>query len=533
MELSPKQQIVELIKKSQDILLLGHAGPSGDSIGSLLALWRVLKDIGKNPSVVVSDKIPSALAFLPEISEIKTEPEGAKDIVLKVKIKDAGIEKISTRSDEETLDIIITPQNGKFETDDVIVEAGKPQYDCIIVLDTPDVEKIDKVYDKHTELFFETPVVNIDHHAGNEYFGTVNLVDLTAASTAEILVAIFEALGRPKPDEDTATLLLAGITADTSSFKNNNTTPKTMTVAAQLLAAGARQQDIIQNFYKMKSLKALKLWGKILSNVEKDTDFRIVWSKISYQDFSGADSTLDEAKEVMDKMLINTPNVDVVTLLIEADKNTTNVFLKGVKGTDVLEVAEIFHGRGTARDVSFEIKNMSLAQAEEKILGEIRKIRSKKLGRSIKETEKPDNRKTKEQDAERVGIENESIGGRGKELENISEMQGPMPRTSKDKPMVEEKAAKEYQEDQSDAISKAIESLEAAGEKISGEEENPENTGSSVPAQKKQIQKDPGSLTHVSEVLKKFNLNDKKKLEEFKAKNESTRENLKRGNGES
>ncbi len=529
MELSPKQQIVELIKKSQDILLLGHAGPSGDSIGSLLALHRVLKDIGKNPSVVVSDKIPSALAFLPDISEIKQEPEGAKDIVLKVKIKDTGIEKISTRSDEETLDIIITPQDGKFEASDVVVEAGKPKYDCIMVLDTPDVDKIDHVYDRHTELFFETPVVNIDHHAGNEYFGTVNLVDLTATSTAEILVAIFEALGKPKPDEDTATLLLAGITADTASFKNNNTTPKTMTVAAQLLAAGAHQQEIIQNFYKMKSLKALKLWGKILSNVEKDTDFRIVWSKLSYRDFSGADSTLDEAKEVMDKMLANTPNADVVALLTEIDENITTVFLKGVKGTDVLEIAEVFHGRGTARDASFEIKNMSLSSAEEKVLGEIRKVRSKKLGRPIRETEELHNRITKEQDTEKIAGENDGTGE--KESESVAKIQISGPETPEDKPEVKERAADEHQAEQGDAISKAIESLEAAGEKISDGEDK-KNTDDPAPTQKKQIQKDPGSLTHVSEVLKKFNPNDKKKLEEFKAKNERARENLKKENGE-
>lgn len=312
MELSPKQQIVELIKKSQDFLLISHSRPSGDSVGSLLALQRVLKDIGKNSSVVISDSIPNSLEFLPDISNIKKTVDGSNDLVLKVNIENIDIEKISTNTDEKTLNIVLTPQNGKLDAESVQIESGKPVYDAIIVLDTPDVDKIDNIYDEYIELFFETPVVNIDHHAGNEYFGTINLVDITATSTAGILVAIFEALGKGKPDEDTATLLLAGIIADTASFKNTNTTPKTMTVAAQLLAAGAHQQEIIQNFYKMKNLGALKLWGTILSNVQKDKEYRIVWSRVSCDDLSGAGATMEEAKEVMNEMLVNTPNVDVV-----------------------------------------------------------------------------------------------------------------------------------------------------------------------------------------------------------------------------
>lgn len=530
MELSPKQQIVELIKKSENILLISHSKPSGDSVGSLLALKRVLADIGKKSSVVVSDHVPSSLAFLPDISDIKKNVDGSNDLVLKVNIENVGIEKISTNTDGKTLDIILTPESGKLEPGSIIVESGKPAYDAIIVLDTPDVDKIDKIYDEHTELFFETPVVNIDHHAGNEYFGTINLVDLTATSTAEILVALFEALGKPKPDEDTATLLLAGITADTASFKNTNTTPKTLTVAAQLLAAGARQQEIIQNFYKQKSLKTLKLWGKILSNIQKDVEHRVVWSKVAYSDFSASSSTLEQAKEVMDEMLVNTPNADVVALLVETDKDMAKVLLKGIKGTDVLEIAEMFGGFGRAQEAAFEIKNTQFDSAEERVISEIKKIRAKKLGRPVTGTEKQKNERTEEQkgkEATRPVIPAEL--GVSTPAEKTVEKVEP-----KETFVESDKTGNEPE----DVISKAIESLEAAGETIESDTKKELLTSEGVEVltspepdelrnEKKKIKKDPDSLTHVSEILKKFNPTDKQKLTEFEKKNEEVREKLK------
>ncbi len=513
MELLPKQQIVELIKKSESILLISHTKPGGDSVGSLLALQRLLQGLGKKASVVISETIPSSLSFLPNISDIQKAVDGSNDLVLKVNIENTNIEKISTNTDGKTLDIILTPQNGKIEAESVKVESGKPKYDAIIVLDTPDVDKIDKIYDEHTELFFETPVVNIDHHAGNEYFGTINWVDLTATSTAEILVAMFEALGTSKPDEDTATLLLAGITADTASFKNINTTPKTLTVAAQLLAAGARQQEIIQNFYKMKNLKTLKLWGKILSNVQKDTEHRVIWSKVGHDDFGGANATIEEAKEVMDEMLANTPNADVVCLMVETEKNTITVLLKGIKGTDVLEIAEIFGGSGHAMATVFELKNTQLAGAEEKVLAEIKKVRAKKLGRPVRQEEaKSEERPKKVEEVLQEGKEEVKQETPEKKAISMESFNGKA---------VEVEAKKE--EDSGDVISKAIESLEAAGENIEAEREEPKE---------KVIQKDPKSLTHVSEILKKFDPTEKQKLEEFKKKNEEARENLKKDNGE-
>jgi phosphoesterase RecJ-like protein len=250
MELTPKQQIIELLKAAQKILILSHINPDGDALGSMLALLLVLKKIGKDVTAVTAENMPENLQYLPAKDQLAPNFSGTKDFIIAINTSKVQVEKLSYKNlpDENKLNVVITPLSGSFKPEDVTFSFGAYKYDLIIVLDSPDLERLGPIYDANTELFYETPVVNIDHHAGNDYFGKVNWVDLTATSTAEILVALIESLAREKPliDTDIATALLTGIIVDTGSFQNANTTPKSFTVAAQLVAAGAHQQEIIK-----------------------------------------------------------------------------------------------------------------------------------------------------------------------------------------------------------------------------------------------------------------------------------------------
>lgn len=361
MELSPKQQTVELIKKSDRILILGHKNPEGDMVGSLLALGQALKSLEKTPEVIISDDIPGNLQFLPTLDTITKNYQAIEGKIIRVDTKKIPVAGMKVQKSDDHLDIILdADKNLKFEFLNIL--NGLPKPDLIIVLDTADVEKIDKAYDENTELFFETPVVNIDHHAGNEYFGSVNLVDLTATSTAEILVSLFEALGVKISDPDIATCLLAGITVDTQSFRAQNTTPKSLTVAAQLLANGARQQEIVSNLYKMRPMALMKLWGKMLSGIKEDKNHRFAWSKIKLSDTKGVSK--DDVFEAADELLANTPDADVLLILCETEKDKVAGKLKGAKDSNVLEIAELFGGEGTAREAEFEISGKSLSDTE-------------------------------------------------------------------------------------------------------------------------------------------------------------------------
>jgi phosphoesterase RecJ-like protein len=370
MELSPKQQTVEQIKKAKKILILGHQKPEGDFLGAALALETALKNLEKTVEVVISDSLPEIYSFLPNTKNLKNEIEMVEGKILRIDTEKYPVSGMKYQKNDKHLDIILeSDKNLKFQFVEII--NGIPKPDLIIVLDTADVEKIDSAYDKNTELFFEVPVINIDHHAGNEYFGSVNLVDLTATSTCEILVSLFEALGVKIADPDTATCLLTGIIADTQSFRSPSTTPKSLTVAAQLLAAGGRQQEIITHLYKKRPMALLKLWGEMLAGISLDKTHRFAWTKVQMSELEGTGITATDVFDAADELLSNTPDADTILILCEVAKGKVKGKIKGAKETNILPLAQLFDGDGVATNANFEVNGTDLANIEMNILKRI------------------------------------------------------------------------------------------------------------------------------------------------------------------
>lgn len=507
MELSSKQQAIDLIKKSQKILLVGNNNPTGDTVGSLVAFGEVLERLGKEVSIVSESEIPENLGFLPYLGKIKTELEGSKDFIIKIDAKENPVEKLYYDVEEGFLNIVVTPEKGTYAPENVSFGKGSYKYDLIIVLDTPDVDKIDKIYDENTDLFFETPVVNIDHHVGNEHFGTVNFIDITATSTAEILVSLVEALGS-KLDEDISTLLLTGIISDTGSFKKKNTTPKSLTVSAQLLAAGAKQQEIINNLYKAKTINTLKLWGKVLSRLDYDAEHRFIYSYIDHDDFKELGTKDDDIEEVMEDLMNNAPGADVVLLLTEVSPNKINGRLHGQRGTDVLTVAEIFGGKGEFHTAEFSIDNMTMEKAVSEAVGKIRQMRGKKLG-----LEKPDENKRVIVPLQKIEKGEEADqSGTAKEAEKsvVSEIEKALEEENSDNPKdiskeSEKEAVEKEEEGSVDIIAEAIQSLEM--EKQAREEEEKKK----IVPEKKENENSKG-LSSIKDVLKNKFSKEKKTL---------------------
>lgn len=383
MELTPKQQTIELLKGAQKILILSHINPDGDALGSMLALSLVLKKLGKEVTAVTSDVLPESLQFLPTKEHLSSTFSGTKDFIISVNTSKVKVEKLGYKNiiEENKLNVIITPTSGLFKPEDVTFSFGAYKYDLIVVLDSPDFDRLGSIYDKNTELFYETPVVNIDHHPGNDHFGKVNWVDLTATSTAEILVALIESLGRDKPllDADVATALLTGIIVDTGSFQNSNTTPKSFTVAAQLVAAGARQQEIIKWIFKTKTLSTLKLWGRVLENVKDENQYRFIWSAVNRQDFTTANADDSATSGVLDELLKTAPGIDFALLLSEKNDGLHGSFRAAKAGVDVSAIARLFGGGGHEAAAAFGLQGESLNSRGNEVIAKIRDWQSKKI----------------------------------------------------------------------------------------------------------------------------------------------------------
>jgi phosphoesterase RecJ-like protein len=388
MEISPKQQIVELVKSSNRILLVSHVNPDGDALGSILALYIALTKLGKKVTAVVSDIIPETYKFLPQVDMVGSNFSGIRDFIISVDLTNADVEKLGYKKDktENRLNIVLTPRSGSLSPEDVNFSYGKNKFDLIFVLDCPDFDRIGKVYDENTDLFYETPIINIDHHPVNDHFGKINWVEITATSTCEILVSLIESLSREQQllDADVATCLLTGITTDTASFQNTNTTPKSLTIAAQMVAAGARQQEIIQKIYKTKQLTTLKLWGVILSRVIQETE-GFVWSYVGEDDFSAVGASPDEVRGVIDELLKTVPGVDFALLLVEKGSLVHGSLRATKKTVNVSEVAKLFDGGGHEQASAFQIKDVTLAGVQDEIIKKI-KLHQEKINSNI-----PDN----------------------------------------------------------------------------------------------------------------------------------------------
>lgn len=373
-ELSPKQQVVETIRNHKRFLLLTHKNIDGDALGSLVALNLVLTRMGKEVVAYSADDIPAVFRFLPEIGSITNDFNGKRTFVISLDTKTTKADKIMYKVEDNKLDIIITPQDGAFDQKMVSFPKGGFNFDAIIVLDSTDLERLGSVYEEYPEIFYEVPVINIDHHPGNDHFGKINLVDMTATSTAEILVSVIEALtGDPKAfDDKVATSLLTGIITDTNSFQNTNTTPKCLTVSAQLVAAGGNQQEIIKNIYKTKPLSTLRLWGRALSNLRDESDYRFVWSLIYKKDYLEVGATEDESSGLIDELLKTAAGMDFALLLSEKNGDVHGSLRSTSRTKDVSAIAKLFGGGGHSMAAAFQLSGTTLLESSNMIIEKVR-----------------------------------------------------------------------------------------------------------------------------------------------------------------
>jgi bifunctional oligoribonuclease and PAP phosphatase NrnA len=378
MEPTPKQQAVSLITRSQRVLVV-PGRPDPDSISSALALSMALRKLNKEVGIVTLDPVSQQFQFLPEIDSIKSDITGTQDFVITVANVSAEPEKLSYAFENGMLNIVITPKEGRYLSENVTISEGTLKYDLIITTDAAELTQLGAIYDQYSSLFKEIPIINIDHHSSNSYYGTINLVDLTATSAGEVLVGLFEALGI-EIDPDIATCLLTGIISDTGSFQHSNTTPKSLTVAAQMVGFGARQQDIIKHLFKTKAFSTLKLWGHILTNLQFDPINRLVWATATYADLSTNEATAEAFSGLIDELMTSVPGAEIVMLITEREPRVVSGSIRTSRGVNASEIAQRMHGGGHPGAAGFKLMDMTLTEALPIILENVRSYQSTRLG---------------------------------------------------------------------------------------------------------------------------------------------------------
>ena len=379
-------QIFNLIEKSQNILLLTHAKADCDGLGSMISMYLALKQLGKNVTAATNDPTPDVLNFLPSIGIVQNSLFSS-DFVIQLNIQKTPLKTIKYKlaEDHSKVNIIITPKTGNFKPEDISFGKDEWNFDLIITFDTGNLEHLGPIYEQNAELFFKTPLINIDHHASNNDYGQVNMVDLVAASTTEVLMDLLEAMEKKYEktfiSEDVATLLLAGLITDTGSFQHANTSPRAMEVAATLLEKGARQQEIIKNIYKTKKLSTLKLWGTVLSKVQTDPIYRLVWSSISQNDLKETGANADESEGIIDDLLSNAPGAEIIMLFKYNEDGYVSASMRSTTNSaDVGKLSTEMGGGGHIRAAGFKRRDgSSLEKLIEDTLQKTREYQGNRL----------------------------------------------------------------------------------------------------------------------------------------------------------
>lgn len=319
MEITVVQPFFEEIKKASKILIALPENVSIDDIASAKALALFLLKLNKEVTLVCSGSISTDLSFLPNNIHIEQGLQASKSFVIKLSTKSTAVSEISYQTDPEALNIFVKAKSGFFKPEDVTFGAEASPFNLVIILGCISLDSLGVLFETNAELFFNTPKINIDIHAGNQYFGAINIIDINISSVSEMLSEIFSLYEQQLVDEDIATCLLAGIIAKTNSFQHTQTTPRAFMKASELLALGGRQQDVVRFLYKTKPLPLLKLWGRALARLQVAQEGKVLYAVLHSQDMEKAGASALELPGVLKELIENISGYETVFILIEQE----------------------------------------------------------------------------------------------------------------------------------------------------------------------------------------------------------------------
>ena len=374
--LTLEQQIFKQIDKSEKILITFSADWRGDAVGSALALSLFLKKLGKEVDIAAhmdeknatQKKAKEIWRFLPDYEELQTSLKNLRKFIVSLDISHAAISQIKYTIDEKKLNFIISPEKGWFSAKDISSSSSGFKYDLIICLDTTDLESLGSIYDNNIEFFYKNTIINIDHHAGNEEYGQINMLDLNLVSTAEIVFNLIKHRDNNLFDEDIATCLLAGIISKTNNYKSSNLTPRTLLSSSKLISLGAHREDIINQLYRSRPLAVLKLWGKILNNLQTNKNKQLIWSLLGSDDSSLILKEGVNLQEIVEEIIASVPEAKVILIaLMSNDKKSLELYAYTAKGVSALDVLKSWSGSGNNKMAKAKI-SVTADEMSEKII---------------------------------------------------------------------------------------------------------------------------------------------------------------------
>lgn len=242
--LSARQQIVDKIKDSSNILVTVSTNPSVDELSAALGLTLMLNKLGKHSTSVFSGDIPPAITFLDPEKTFENTVDSLRDFIIALDKEKA--DHLRYKVEGDVVKIFITPYRTTITDADLDFSQGDYNVELVLALGVTDGEHLDKALEAHGRILHDATVATVSAGGAVSTLGSIDWRDEGASSLSEMLVSLSEAIKGDKTvlDEQISSALLTGIVAATDRFSNERTSSKVMTMAAQLMAAGANQQLI-------------------------------------------------------------------------------------------------------------------------------------------------------------------------------------------------------------------------------------------------------------------------------------------------
>lgn len=319
-------EIFEEVKKADRILINCHRNPDPDSIGSAMALFTVLKNMGKEVQVICPTKLDRNTSFLKNFEEIKT-----------IDFKDFNFK----------------------------------EFNLFVVLDSSTWDMVTGAKDILRPEGLK--IITIDHHFTNDNFGDINLIDPNVTSAAELLYKVLSDW-EVKLDKETATALLAGIISDTGAFRYPGVSKETLLIASDLISKGAEKEKIIFNIFNNLELNVLKMVGEMINKLEIDEESKFCWCAIDlslYEHYGKPDGAKEYASNTFIQSIAGT---DFGIIMVEVEEKKLSVSFRSRTGFDVSKIALALGGGGHKAAAGANIMGISFDEAVTKVLETARKI---------------------------------------------------------------------------------------------------------------------------------------------------------------
>ena len=310
--------IAQELKSAGSFLLCSHVHPDGDAVGSILALYHLLRAMGKTRiQCVLADPVPKTYRTLPGADLIKncaTKP-GAVDLV-------------------------------------VIV----------------DVAKFDRIGGVAEFIGPRQKVVIIDHHLEEHPDGTVGFIDPSFAAVGEIIAQLFHAAGIPMSRDAAHCVYVAQIT-DTGGYRYSNTNARSHRIAAELEETGIDAAGIAHEVFDIISMPKFELMRRVLHRAAFHAGHRVAYAEVSYKDLEEVGGGKEDLNGLVN-YLRNIEGVDAGILFNEVEPGLSKVSLRSTKALNAAEFLQQFGGGGHAAAAGATI-GRPLEEVMQDILGKL------------------------------------------------------------------------------------------------------------------------------------------------------------------